>query len=113
MPKASRGRPVPLSDTTTPPPPATLACTGCAGGTLRPDKVKTALWQGDALVVVEDIPALVCQSCGERYFEDETAMALDLMRGGQGAGRPPARVLSVPVYTFAPARRPGETEEET
>ena len=55
---------------------------------------------------VEDIPALVCQSCGERYFEDETAMSLDMMREGRGMAGAPARTMQVPVYAFAaPARR--------
>jgi len=59
------------------------------------------LWKGNALIVVEDIPALVCRSCGERYFEDETAMALDMMRGGRGTSGDPARILQVPVYSYA------------
>lgn len=97
---------MPLSDATTEFPPAHLSeCTSCAGGTLRPDQVSTALWHGEDLVVIEKIPALVCQRCGERYFEDETALALDLMRAGRGANGPPARVLSVPVYTYVPPGR--------
>lgn len=102
MPKASRGRPVPLPEATSPAAPEQLSrCTSCAGGTLRRDRVSTALWRGERLVVIEDIPALVCTSCGERYFEDETAMALDMMQAGNSSA-PPARVLSVPVYTYMP-----------
>nr|WP_246175875.1 type II toxin-antitoxin system MqsA family antitoxin [Roseovarius bejariae] len=83
------------------PAPAPLSgCTSCGGGTLRRDRVKTALWRGEDLVVIEDIPALVCIRCGERYFEDETAMALDMMQAGQGAQGRPRRSLSVPVYGF-------------
>lgn len=89
-----------------------LGCTSCAGGELRRDRVGTALWRGDRLMVIEEIPALVCTRCGERYFEDETAMALDMMRAGKGAAGRPARILSVPVYPYAPpgaARSDGET----
>ena len=101
MPKASRGPPVPLSDATVEMPPAQLSeCTSCAGGTLHREQVKTALWRGDDLVVIEDIPALVCQRCGERYFEDETAMALDMMRTGDRADAPPRHTITVPVYAF-------------
>jgi YgiT-type zinc finger domain-containing protein len=82
-------------------PPAELSCSGCGGGVLKPDQVSTALWRADDLVVIENIPALVCQSCGERYFEDETAMALDMMHGGKGTGSVPVRTISVPVYSFA------------
>ncbi|MHA7827562.1 MAG: type II toxin-antitoxin system MqsA family antitoxin [Roseovarius sp.] len=88
------------------PPAQPLSCTSCAGGNLQPDRVKLALWQGEDLLIVEDIPALVCQSCGERYFEDETAMSLDMMREGRGMAGAPARTMQVPVYAFAaPARR--------
>ena len=87
-------------------------CTSCTGGKLRRDRISTALWRGDRLLVIEDIPALVCARCGERYFEDETAMALDMMRVGDVAEDLPARVISVPVYTYAPpgsARSDGGT----
>lgn len=101
MPKVSRGRPVTLSDTMDRPAPGPLCtCTSCGTGTLRREKVKTALWRGDDLVVIEDIPALVCIRCGERYFEDETAMALDMMQAGQGGQGTPPRRISVPVYGF-------------
>lgn len=76
------------------------ACTSCAGGRLAAEKVKAAFWEGERLVVVDDIPALVCQDCGERYYEDETAMRLDFLRG---TGFPPdkaARTMSVPVFHF-------------
>lgn len=85
-------------------------CTSCAAGTLRRDRVSTALWRGGGLVVIEGIPALVCQSCGERYFEDETAMTLDLMRTGEGEGESPARVMSVPVYAYTPPGGRRQTE---
>lgn len=86
------------------PAPATRAepagCTSCSGGTLSPEKVKAAFWEGERLVVVDGVPALVCQNCGERYYEDETAMKLDLMRG---SGFPPDKAadsMTVPVFQF-------------
>lgn len=108
MPKASRGRPVPLPDAMVETVPERLSCSSCSGGVLRRDSVSTALWRGESLVVIEDIPALVCQSCGERYFEDETAMALDMMRGGRRTGAP-ERMITVPVYSFA---APGAGQDE-
>jgi len=98
---------VTLSDAMTEGEPAQVAeCISCAGGTLERDRISTALWRGADLVVIEGIPALVCQSCGERYFEDEVAMALDMMRDGSGAKEPPARIMSVPVFEFAPPGSP-------
>ena len=105
---------MPLSDAMAEATPAQLnECTSCAGGKLHRDQVKTALWRGDDLVVIENIPALVCVSCGERYFEDETAMALDMMRTGKAADDPPAKSMTVPVYAFALPARVEKKEECT
>lgn len=76
------------------------ACTNCSGTSLAPEKVKAAFWEGERLVVVDGIPALVCQTCGERYYADETAMKLDFLRG---TGFPPdgaTHSVTVPVFPF-------------
>ncbi|MDJ0631385.1 MAG: type II toxin-antitoxin system MqsA family antitoxin [Rhodobacter sp.] len=86
-----------------------MRCTACASGVLARQEVRSAFWQGDRLVVVEGIPALVCQSCGEQFYEDETAMKLDLMRGGSCATARAARTLTVPVFDFDAAKK--ETSE--
>ncbi len=62
--------------------------------------MSTALWEGEALMIVRGMPALVCQSCKERYFADATVMRLDLMRAGGFSGLTPAARLDVPVYDF-------------
>jgi YgiT-type zinc finger domain-containing protein len=85
-------------------------CTACEGGVLARESVNTAFWQGKRLVVVEGIPALVCQSCGEQYYEDETAMKLDLMRGRGLRTSEAVRKIEVPVFAFeavGPVREKG------
>lgn len=82
-------------------------CQSCATGRLARDRVNTALWSGDRLVVVEGVPALVCLSCGERFYEDETAMRLDMMKGGGFPPEAAAREVVVPVFTFAASPRRG------
>jgi YgiT-type zinc finger domain-containing protein len=72
----------------------------CANAVLARDEVKSAFWEGERLVVVEGIPALVCQSCGEQYYEDDTAMKLDLMRGSGFSVQNAVRSLTVPVFVF-------------
>jgi YgiT-type zinc finger domain-containing protein len=37
---------------------------------MRSATVKTVIWQGDQLFVVEDIPAQVCGSCLEQYYDE-------------------------------------------
>lgn len=62
--------------------------------------MKTAIWHGEKLVVVEDVPAFVCNNCGEQYYEDETAMVLDMMRGDGFDPSEATRRMDVPVFGF-------------
>lgn len=81
-------------------------CQICGRAALEEQRVQTAFWQDERLVVVEDIPALVCRGCGERFYGDETAMRLDMLRG---TGFPPAgaaRSITVEVFRLpGPGRR--------
>ncbi len=56
-------------------PPPAAPCPRC-GEPLVPSTVKTAIWQGERLSVVEDVPALVCASCSEQYYDDDVTDAL-------------------------------------
>ena len=47
-----------------PPPAVRVACDHCPGSILRPTRIRTVLWQGDALVVVRNIPGMVCPTWG-------------------------------------------------
>lgn len=77
-----------------------VVCQVCNRGTLGSAEVNTAIWHGDKLVVVEDVPAFVCNNCGEQYYEDETAMVLDMMRGDGFDPEQAARSMNVPVFGF-------------
>jgi YgiT-type zinc finger domain-containing protein len=75
-------------------------CTQCSDSALRTTTIRSAFWEGDRLVVIEDIPALVCPKCHEQYFDDTTVVVLDLMRGD---GYPPekaVREITVPVFSL-------------
>ena len=65
-----------------------VACEYCGSSDLRAQFVRSAFWHDERLVVVEDIPALVCEACHEQFYDDMTAVRLDLLRG---AGFPPAQ----------------------
>jgi len=91
----------PLAAPAPAPRPEAAACTVCSGGPLAAEKVKAAFWEGERLVVVDGIPALVCKNCGERYYEDETAMRLDLMRGAGFSPDKAADSMTVPVFHFS------------
>jgi len=75
-------------------------CSQCGGSDLRRETVRSAFWHDERLVVVENIPALVCGSCGERYYDDPTIARIDILRG---EGFPPDKArgeLRVPVFAL-------------
>lgn len=87
---------------------AAATCSLCGDGELRETRVRSAFFEGERLVVVEDIPALVCSACGEQFFDDLTAIRLDLLRGAGFPAAMSCRELNVPVFSLDPGRGEGE-----
>jgi len=56
-------------------------CMQCGSASLQATMVRSAFWQGERLVVIEDIPAMVCNACQERFYDDATVVLLDFKRG--------------------------------
>jgi len=77
-----------------------IVCTQCGAPGVHPTSARSAFWHQDRLVVVEDIPALVCVNCHEQFFGDDVAMALDLMRGEGFPASKAIKELRVPVFSF-------------
>lgn len=76
------------------------SCANCHSATVHVAEVRSAFWHDGRLVVVEDIPALVCEACGEQSYDDNTVVVLDLLRG-DGFPQERARAeLRVPVFSF-------------
>jgi hypothetical protein len=46
--------------------------------------------------VIENVPALVCEECGEKYFDAETALKLDEFL----YETKPDRIIQVPVFEY-------------
>lgn len=86
-------------------------CPQCGSTRLGRHQVKSALWHGERLVLVKDIPAIVCEACGERFYDDATATILDLMQGDGFPADQATEHLSVPVFSFS-QRIPSELAEE-
>lgn len=51
-------------------------CYTC-GATLKKEKRDIARYWGRELIVLNDVPALVCKQCGERYFEAKVSQKID------------------------------------
>ena len=79
---------------------SSVSCANCGSADVHASQVRSAFWQDDRLVVVEDIPALVCGACAEQFYDDATVVGLDLLRG-EGFPAEKARAeLRVPVFSF-------------
>ena len=76
-------------------------CSHCQSPKLRAARVQSAFWHDDRLVVIEDVPALVCDACGEQYYDDNTVVMLDLLRGNGFPAEQAVREVRVPVFSFA------------
>lgn len=46
-----------------------MKCPICRQGEIAPGKTTVTLERGDTVVVIRDVPAEVCGSCGEYYLE--------------------------------------------
>ena len=76
------------------------ACPVCESTDTRLARVRSAFWHNDRLVVIEDVPALVCNTCGEQFYDDAAVLMIDRMRN---KGFPPedaVRELRVPVFAL-------------
>ena len=52
-------------------------CVICRRGDRQPGKVTHTFHRGETLVVIRDIPADVCDVCGEAYFSSEVAKVIE------------------------------------
>jgi YgiT-type zinc finger domain-containing protein len=74
-----------------------VPCSFC-GGELEERCVQHEYrWEGD-LFVFEDVPALVCRQCGEKYFDAKVVKAMEKAVLEE---LEPKRILSVPVFSYS------------
>ncbi len=71
---------------------------GCPGEYEQREVIHT-IHQGDYIIVVEHVPAEVCNFCGDVLFTPETVRQIESLRR---QAPPPKR--SVPLYDFNEAR---------
>jgi YgiT-type zinc finger domain-containing protein len=67
---------------------------------MRPATVKTAIWRDDRLFVVEDIPAQVCDSCMDQFYDDDTTEALRRLTEQGFSSIQPEREDLVPIFSL-------------
>ena len=64
-----------------------MKCVLCRQGETNPGSVTVTLQRDNTTVIVKDVPADVCENCGEYYLSDKTtdkvhAMGEDAVRKG-------------------------------
>jgi YgiT-type zinc finger domain-containing protein len=71
-------------------------CYFCKGRIVE-QKVRVDFRWGDELVVIEDVPAEVCQQCGEKYFSPEVYKAMENLAK---AKEKPIKHVAIDVFRF-------------
>ena len=82
---------------------------------MRPALVKTAIWHEDRLSVVEDIPAYLCDTCVEQYYDDTATERLRTLTENGFSDLAIHREILVPVYSLAgelPAAKRSVAEDQ-
>ena len=75
-----------------------MKCEVCGTGERREKLIRYSLDMEDRLVVVEHVPASVCDHCGETTLSPEV---VERLQHTIWHSRPPVRILETPVYEFA------------
>lgn len=73
-------------------------CEHC-GSPTHEDVVAAALWKESRLIAIEDIPAQVCEGCGEQFYGEETTHRIERVLGDPGVR--PKRIIVVPVLSLS------------
>jgi YgiT-type zinc finger domain-containing protein len=76
------------------------ACPRC-GGVLSAATVRTTIWQGERVAIVEDIPAHVCDACLEQFYDDNVSEALRRLAEEGFPTAKAEREIRVPVFSLA------------
>ena len=74
-----------------------MKCDVC-GSSMNEQMVTYTIQLEEKLVLVEHVPAKVCDQCGERLFSPDTVERLQKTVWEQ---RSPSRMLQTPVFDFA------------
>jgi YgiT-type zinc finger domain-containing protein len=67
-----------------------MKCVVCKVGETQPGTATVVLQRGSATVVINDVPAQVCENCGEEYVDDHAAEAV--LTAAEAAVRAGAKV---------------------
>jgi len=79
-----------------------MKCPLC-NGRLRKRTITYKEWWEGSLYVFKDVPALVCDNCGDISFTDEVSEAMDRLI--QSKAEPTEYLTNVPVFSLKRKKR--------
>ncbi len=53
-----------------------MKCAMCMHGNTAPGEVTVTLQRGDCIVITKNVPAEVCENCGEHYLDEDVSARL-------------------------------------
>ena len=62
--------------------------------------VRTTVWREDRVAIVEDIPAHVCDSCVEQFYDEDVSDALRRLVEKGLPAEDAQREITVPVFSL-------------
>lgn len=63
-------------------------CPYCHTGRLQQRDMVYVQWHGDALLVVDRMPAIICDVCGEKAYDDQAVEHLQRLLWAGASGQP-------------------------
>ena len=75
-----------------------MSCDVCTAGERRPRLIRYSLSMADRLILVDHVPAEVCDRCGEVTLSPDV---VERLQQTVWQREPPARFVETPVYEFA------------
>lgn len=64
---------------------------------MKEKKVTVDFRWGDDLIIIKDVPAGVCEQCGEKYFTAEVSKVMEKLATSK---EKPTSQISVPIMKF-------------
>lgn len=82
-----------------------MRCGTCNYAQVKMTTTTIEEWDGNELVVIEDVPVERCPQCGEEYFAPQVLRELESLMAQRrfSTSLQPAAILQVPVFKYAMA----------
>jgi YgiT-type zinc finger domain-containing protein len=81
---------------------AIIMMTKCyfCGGKVKEEEVNIDFWWGERLIIFKEVPAEVCQQCGEKFFDAKIYKEMERMSQAEAK---PSKSITVNVIEFKEA----------